>query len=230
MRNTDRLFVGLIITIVIYFISIIFGAKININVDFVHDSFGTYTVMLFLSIIAIYFLKKYVNYKISFPALRKVIKPALIGFIVSIVVNILMNISIKILGGNMENHPALMSMSPIQIFVFVVIYASVAEELLFRGFLMNILRPLKGKGIKVIKRRVSIPVMISAIAFGLAHLFLIKTGVGFLFLLRIVVFTTILGLVAGYYQEKYNNNAYAIIVHMAGNLMGLVAAILMGMN
>jgi hypothetical protein len=34
-------------------------------------------------------------------------------------------------------------------------------------------------------------------------------------------------LVAGYYQEKHNNNAYAILVHMAANFMGVIAAFLM---
>lgn len=38
---------------------------------------------------------------------------------------------------------------------------------------------------------------------------------------------TLLGIVAGYYQEKYENNFYAIIVHMAGNLMGVIGAIMM---
>jgi membrane protease YdiL (CAAX protease family) len=36
----------------------------------------------------------------------------------------------------------------------------------------------------------------------------------------------VLGLIAGYYQEKYDNNAYAIIVHMSGNLMGLIGALI----
>lgn len=70
------------------------------------------------------------------------------------------------------------------------------------------------------------PVWVSAITFGLAHLILFATGASALFVFRIVVFTTLLGLVAGYYQEKHDNHAFAIIVHIAGNLMGLVAAIL----
>jgi hypothetical protein len=36
-----------------------------------------------------------------------------------------------------------------------------------------------------------------------------------------------LGLVAGYYQEKYNNNVYAILVHMAGNSLTILAVVLM---
>ena len=66
-------------------------------------------------------------------------------------------------------------------------------------------------------------------AFGLAHLILITTGVGALFLLRVVLFTFTLGLVAGYYQEKYDNTIYAIIVHMAGNSVAVLAVFMMSM-
>ena len=72
----------------------------------------------------------------------------------------------------------MMKMSPLQVFIFVFIYASIAEEILFRGFLMNILKPLKIKGISILKRKISVPVIISAFAFGLGHLILITTGVG----------------------------------------------------
>lgn len=95
--------------------------------------------------------------------------------------------------------------------------------------MLNLLKPLNTKGITVFKRKISLPVILSAIAFGLAHLILIKYGVGVLFLIKIVLFTTSLGIVAGYYQEKYDNNAYAIIVHMGGNLFGVVGAILMSL-
>ena len=128
---------------------------------------------------------------------------------------------------NQEVHPVIMNTSPFQVFLFIFIYASIAEELLFRGFLMNILQPLKTKGITILKRTLSLPVIISAVAFGLAHLILITTGASGLLIFRVVVFTTVLGLIAGYYQEKYDNNAFAIIVHMAGNWFGFVGAVMM---
>jgi membrane protease YdiL (CAAX protease family) len=68
------------------------------------------------------------------------------------------------------------------------------------------------------------PVIISAIAFGAAHLVLLATDASAFFLVRIVLFTTCLGLVAGYYQEKYNNHFYAIIVHMSGNFLAVIAS------
>lgn len=73
----------------------------------------------------------------------------------------------------------------------------------------------------------SVPVIVSAFAFGLGHLILLMTGVSGFNLFRVILFTTILGLIAGYNQEKYDNNAMAIIVHMAGNTMSVMSVLLM---
>ncbi len=229
MRNSEQITYGLIITIGIFAISTLIGSILHLNIAFIPYSFVTHTLMLLLSIGMIYSLKKYVNYKISIPKFKKILRPILFGLLATIIVNI----SMAIITGTMDNqeaHPALMNTTPLQIFVFIFIYASIAEELLFRGFLMNILNPLKAKGINILKRRVSLPVIISAFAFGLAHLILITTGVGGLFILRVVVFTTVLGLIAGYYQEKYDNNAFAIIVHMAGNTFAVIGPLMMSLN
>jgi membrane protease YdiL (CAAX protease family) len=227
MNNTARLIYGLLITIVVFTISNLAGSKLQMDIDFIPSSFSIHSVMLILSIALILSLKAQVGYKIAFPTLKKTLKPILLGLLAAIVVNITMALIVKITGGETGAHPALVKMSALQVFVFVLIYASIAEELLFRGFLMNILKPLKEKGIKILKLKLSAPVLISAIAFGLAHLILITTGASATFLLRIVLFTTILGTIAGYYQEKYDNNAYAIIVHMAGNIIGVVGVLAM---
>jgi membrane protease YdiL (CAAX protease family) len=230
MKNNKRIIYGLIITIAVFAIATFSGSELHLDIDFLPNTFVTHTSMLLLSIIAIYSLKKNVNYKISLPEFRKILKPILFGLIATIIINVSISIITKILGGEIEAHPLLMKISPLQAFIFIFIYASIAEEILFRGFLMNILKPLKIKGISILKRKISVPVIISAFAFGLAHLILITTGVSGLFLLKIVIFTTTLGMIAGYYQEKYDNNAFAIIVHMSGNLMGVIGALLMNVN
>ena len=68
--------------------------------------------------------------------------------------------------------------------------------------------------------------MLQHFAFSLVHLILITSGAGAYFIFRTLVFAFVLGLIAGYYQEKHNNNAYAIIVHMSGNLMGVIASLI----
>ena len=230
MKNTARISYGLIITIVIFVLSTLTGSKIDLNMDFIPSSFLTHSLMLLFSILVIYSFKKFVDYKFSLPKFKKIFKPILFGILATIIVNISMTILTKAFGGDVGSHPLLTKMTPLQTFVFIFLYASIAEELLFRGFLLNILKPLQVKGINILSRKISVSVIISAVAFGLGHLILITTGVGELFLLRIVIFTTILGIIAGYYQEKYENNAFAIIVHMAGNLMGVIGSIFMNLN
>lgn len=226
MKNKERLIYGTTISVVIFLIATQTGSMLDFKTDFIPGSFLTHSIMLILSLGGIYFLRKNVKYSISLPKFKKILKPIFAGILTTIIVNILMTVIIKISGGETEIHPLLSGMTPLQVFIFVFIYASIAEEFLFRGFLLNILKPLSSKGINIFKLKISISVIISAIAFGLAHLILITTGVGGLFLVRVVTFTTVLGLIAGYYQEKYNNNAYAIFVHMAGNSLAVLSAFL----
>lgn len=230
MKTNKRIVYGLLLTAVIFVIANILGKKIDIGIEFIPYSFATHTIILLLAVLAIVFLRESVGYKISLPKFKKILRPVLLGILVTIVVNVLITIVTIALGGKIEPHPAFGVMSALQVFIFVFIYASIAEEFLFRGFLQNILRPLSAKGIKIFKRFVSVPVIISAVAFGLAHTVLFFSGVGVVFVIRVVVFTMLLGLVAGYYQEKHNNHAYAIIVHMAGNALGVLSALMMGFS
>lgn len=230
MKNYKRILFGLIITVVIFAISTTIGSEMKSKEEFSPIVFMTHLTMLVLSIVAIWGFRKYLNYKISLPGFKKIFKPVFVGLLTTIVVNILLTIITKMSGHDVEPHPLLAQMTVMQTFFFVFIFASIAEEILFRGFLLNILQPFNKRGIYVFKRKLSVAVIISAITFGLAHLILITAGVSGMFLFRIVVFTSILGLIAGYYQEKYENNAFAIIVHMAGNSMGLIGCMLMHLN
>jgi membrane protease YdiL (CAAX protease family) len=227
MKNSERVIWGILLTIIVFLISTFAGKNFSLNNEFIPDTFITNTLMLILSIGLIWGLRKHVNYKISLPRFKKTLRPILFGLLTAITVNVIMSIVEKTLGAKtIESHSAHSAMSPLQFFIFIFICTPIAEEVLFRGFLQNILKPFKIKGIKIFKKHVSVPVIISAIVFGLVHLIVIISGSGTLFVIRTVVFATTLGLIAGYYQEKYNNNAYAIIVHMASNFLALAAVLL----
>jgi membrane protease YdiL (CAAX protease family) len=230
MKNSDRLIYGLVITVVIFLVSTFIGGKIHLNSNIIADSFVTHSLMLLLSAGAIFAMRANVGYAISLPKFKNVLKPILVGIVIFLVINVIIAIITKLVGSKLEAHPLLNKMSPMQVLFFVFIYASIAEEVLFRGFLQNLLKPFMLGGITIFKRRFSFSVIVSAIAFGLGHLIMIKAGVSPMFLVRIVLFTACLGLAAGYYQEKYNNNAYAIIVHMSGNFIAVVAAFAMSSN
>ncbi|MDR0659431.1 MAG: CPBP family intramembrane metalloprotease [Prevotellaceae bacterium] len=222
MKDYERVIYGLAITAAIYFIAIFSTNWIRFSGGFTPGSFVTHSVMLLLSIAAIVIFKKSVDFNISMPKLKNIIMPIIVGVAITFLSGILMSIITKMLGQEVEAHPSLLTMGPLQVFLFVFIYASIAEEFLFRGFLLNILKPLSKYKVSIF----SIPVIISALTFGLGHLVLISADVSGLFIMRILVFTTAMGLAAGYYQEKYKNISYAIVVHMAGNLFGLVSTFL----
>lgn len=230
MNNKKRSIYGFGLTVLIYLLAIAIGKNVHLNNEFIVDSVVFQSCILLASISAIFLLKNSVNYRIAWPRIRHILKPIVFAIGATVVISILTAVATKLLGQKPEGHPLLLEMSPLQVFIFVFIYASIAEELLFRGFLMNIMSPLKEMGITLFKRKISLPVIVSAVLFGLAHLILIVSGAELFFLIRVVLFATILGLLAGYYQEKYTNNAYAIIVHMSANSLAVLASVVMNLN
>ena len=227
MKNIERLIYGLSLTLLVFVVAVIPGSRLPLRSAVIPSSFITHSIMLLLSLVLIVCTRKQVDYRFSVPKIKRIVKPFLFGFVASVAVNFIMVVLTKKMGGKVEGHAALATMNPLQTFLFVFLYASIAEEFLFRGFLMNILKPMKTKGFTLFKKRISVPVLVSSIAFSLAHLVLIATGANVFFLVRILLFTFVLGLIAGYYQEKNDNHAFAIIVHMSGNLMAVVSALLM---
>ena len=221
---------GLILTAVVYFVSIFMGHHWQLNSSIVEDSVLNHGTMLILSILLILAFKKQVKYRIAMPKLDQILKPILFGILCAVVINVVMNIISVIVTGSIQTHPLMRNTTVLKNFLSVFILASIGEEFLFRGFFQNYLKPLSNCGFNVFKRRISLPVLISALAFSAAHLVLLASGVDTMFIIRILVFTFVLGLIAGYYQEKHDNHIFAIFVHMAGNLMGLVSVLMMTMT
>jgi len=228
MNNKKTVILGLILTPVIFLVSVFTGMKILIDSELIPGSFMQHFLMLVLSCIAIWILQKDLNFHIALPRFTKIFKPFFIGVLIMLITNIPMTVITNLAGGKVGANPVLEEMNALQMFLFVFILASIAEEFLFRGFLLNSLKPLKERGITILKLRLSLPVIISACAFGLAHLILFVAGADYMLVIKTVLFTFTLGMAAGYYQEKYENNtAYAIIVHMGGDLIGVISLFIM---
>jgi len=225
MKSRQNTFLGIVITLIIFFIAIFSGKYI-----FKESSVNTiYTLSteLLLSTAAIYFLKP--NFNIQLPKLKLALKVFFTGFGISILTMIILSVIEMLIIEKpvSERHPAINKMSVIQVFFYVFIGASFIEEILFRGFLLNMIKPLKKIQISVFKKEIGLHIIISALMFGIGHLILLKTGASFIFVYKIVVSATLLGLFAGYMQEKYNNTSYAILAHMGFNLMAVLGMILM---
>ena len=226
MTNSKRTIYGLIITFAIFAISMPFG-KLEMPFEFLYRSFATHSVMILLSIAAIYLMRNKLTFRISFVKVKTIIKPVVWGLATAVIMGIIVSVIFEVLEFGLEEHPIAAEMTPLQVFLFVFIYASICEEMLFRGFLLNFLKPLQSRSKTLLKIKISLPVFISAAVFGAAHLILLSSGVGVPFLIRIVLFTSALGLVAGYYQEKYDNFIYAVIVHMSGNTLAVLGSFAM---
>ncbi len=106
--------------------------------------------------------------------------------------------------------------SPLQTIVFVWIYATISEEIFTRGLLQSFLSPLSRYGINLSAGlRLSLPVIFSGLYFGMMHIVAIKK-MG----LPVIVLSSMLGIVAGYYREKTGSLIPALIIHALFNIGG----------
>ena len=214
MKKSKTLITGLILTALIFIASFL-GKDILTNADVFPKTFGFHTIMLILSIIAIVLFKNKVNYTIKLPKYDTLLNPVAVGLLVSILVNLIVNVMNNKMGIKPESLNNVLNLNPTQAFIFIFIYASIAEELLFRGFLLNYLSPFKTHLVPFFKRTLSLSIIISAFAFGIAQFILFSVITEYSLAFKVAVFSFVLGIFTGYYQEKYNNNIYAILVHMA---------------
>ncbi len=106
----------------------------------------------------------------------------------------------------------------VKVVVSVWLLASTAEEMLFRGLLLGALSPLSRRAWKVGRCRISLPVAIAAVLFGLVHLGLMRVMAAPMVVL-IVVMATVAGLVAGYYREKTGSLVPAVAAHFTFNVV-----------
>ena len=220
---------GIILTIIIFGFGAFVPRIFHIKSEFISRAFFTHTTILVLSLIAIYIFKKNGVLKFQFQKVKIkyyiysiliALAATLFSMVFATVILIILDIPIDPSGNGFT---PIAGMSSLQIFLSVFIYASICEEFLFRGFTQNYFEPLKLIGIRVSKKLfISAPVLLSGVLFGLAHLILLTSNTSGPIIFRVVLSTTILGFVAGYFQEKHKSILPAIIIHMTGNFPALI--------
>ncbi len=221
------IFIHIIVTIVIFLFSSYISKLILSGNTTVYKTGMQLFLELILALAAIKYFK--LNFQLKIPSFKTGLKVFFSGFLMVIFLMFFINIISTLLGHvpSKEAHLLMEQMSVFQVFYLVFIGASIAEEFLFRGYLLNALKTGNIKQIKIFNIEISGAILISALLFSMAHLSLLLVGSGFEFVFKILLMTFILGLLAGYYQEKYQNTAYAILVHMGANLTGLIGMLLM---
>lgn len=110
--------------------------------------------------------------------------------------------------------------------LLIWIMASVAEEILVRGYIQGYLEPLVDRSFTIFGLRMSLPVVLCALFFSAMHLILLTTGTPPLTVYIVMVFTFALGLLAGYQREQTKSVIPAITAHIFFNVGGVIGGIL----
>ena len=116
----------------------------------------------------------------------------------------------------------------LQIVALLWLYASVSEEVFMRGLIQSSLSRFRTYGFTLFGTRISLPVLMSALIFGVMHVAQAAMGVAGYQVLVTVVFAFILGLLAGTYREGTDSLVPAIVVHAFANVGGSLVGCLGG--
>lgn len=231
MRLFIRTILAVIITLAVFFSSMIIPMATRISIPYIPSTFWLHSSMILLTLVCGAMLKRrgirlFPNAEIPVLLTLKAIGTSIVwsmgASMFFMVVTVILGVRSE--GGN--EHFVFQTMHSLQIMIFVVIWASIAEEMLTRGLLQTLLEPVRKWGIPFLKTRLSMPVLISGIVFGFLHFGLVKTGASPLFVAQIIISTTVLGWCAGYYREKYNSIGIAVLIHAGFNFLGLCVFLL----
>jgi membrane protease YdiL (CAAX protease family) len=234
MKNTVRLALGIMMGGCIYYLSLYvipsFGLfKGLLRLSWISKGDITQISLLVLSLILIYLLSKGNLSAFGFsPAKTKqLVKPVLISIPVPLVMIAVVIIMIIITGTIPKGeHPAA-KFGMVKTIISIWLIASTCEEIFYRGLILSFLAPLKEYGFKLFGSHISLPVIVSAIGFGLGHLCLLNQMEGMI-VVSIVVSATLLGFIAGYFREKTGSLVPAIAAHMTFNIVGFAIGSLLG--
>jgi len=181
--------------------------------SFFPSSFVTHSLMLALSVAAIWLISKgrldlYGFTKGAYRFSPRILWWALPTAVLAIV---------SALASHGQTPRGLIDLTKPQILVFVWVYASICEEVLTRGLLQTLLTRRAEAG-AASSRWLSMPVVVSGLFFGAMHIVLVKfMGFG---AIPVILLATGLGLLAAHYRERTGSLIPAIIVHALFNIGG----------
>jgi membrane protease YdiL (CAAX protease family) len=177
-------------------------------------SFITHSSMLLMSLVLILIINRWrlKNYGFKLPKNSNWRMVTLLGLAGGVVASI----TLSLMPG--ENLPA--NGRFVEMVVFIWIYASISEEVLFRGLIQGYLQPLHGYSFKLFGKSISLPVFVCAVLFGSIHFNPLIAAMGSARMLTIVFFAFILGIIAGYYRERTGSLIQPILVHALFNIGG----------
>jgi membrane protease YdiL (CAAX protease family) len=184
--------------------------------SFLAPSFVTHSVMLALSLAAMWLLSKGRLDLFGFTNGAYKFNPRILLWVLPTAVLSIMS-AVASPGGQGTGGPT--GLTKPQMVVFIWVYASISEETLTRGLLQTLLSGNAQVGVAA-PRRLSMPVLVSGLFFGSMHIVLVKSmGAAAVPVILLAVF---LGLVAARYRERTGSLFPAIIVHALFNIGGML--------
>jgi len=233
---TSRAVVAIVATIVIYVMSKILSQATLPGLSGVIDlgSLGQKNLvfksyMLVLTLLAMYILRKHVSDGYGFQPgtnvsygllLKKGILFSLLGLACLIFLNVV---------GFLVTRKKPVGFPPdkfINWFLYILIWSSVVEEILFRGLLQSYLARFNQKLFTIRNAVITPAVFVPALLFATMHLSLFLQGMTFSIVAGIFLNALILGLLAGYYREKTGSIYPAIFLHILFNVIGYLPVLL----
>jgi len=213
LRILTALLIGVAISVVTYHAPSLFRPAED---SFVPSSFITHTLMWVLSILAIAILTKGQLAQYGFTKGRFHLTPTIFLWVLP---TMILSVMAFFASGPGQGALKVVGLSQLRDIVFIWFYASISEEIFARGLLQSFLSPLSKHGLRLSTRlRLSLPVLLAGLYFGMMHIVLWKQeGPA---AIVVIVLSTCLGIVAGYYREKSESLWPAIIIHALFNVGG----------
>jgi membrane protease YdiL (CAAX protease family) len=229
-------FAGLALVAIIFTLSTFLAKQIipslgeAINPDsFAQKNFVMKSIMLSLTLIAMFVLYKTKGLTYGFNRGRDLnygkytkhaILLALAGLITLIIFNIIGFIVTKQPPKGFPDEHILHRI------LFIWIWSSVVEEILFRGLFQSLIGSLSYPLFKFRKATISMAMFLSGLAFASLHLFLLYEGMSFMLVMGLFIFTLLCGLLAAYLREKTGSIYPSIYVHIIFNIVGSLPIII----
>jgi len=213
--------IALIIGIVC--ISIIFGGSRLLPISFFYATIVSYIGCLLLIILALkyllginlkdHFLKVTNENEGSFLKKFPFLSGLAICFLYSLIFIFIKKSGFNIILGDKN-------INPIGKVFLVVICAPVIEEVLFRGYIQDL---IKSRFFPHHKKNITFwyPIAITSFIFAILHLCYLHT-VSSLQLIFIIILALSIGLLSGFLRSKYGHIKYSIKVHIGANLGGML--------
>ncbi len=188
-------------------------------------------LILSLGLTALVARGRFASYGWRLVAVRKLVMPIVISTLATLLLMAPMIISAFMAPEEAAEQPGSeprgpMSKNLLHTIIFVWIIASTCEEVFYRGLLQSFLAPLGVFALKIRSVRISLPVVLCGLTFGLGHLCL-RGMIPTPMLASILIFTTVGGLIAGYYREKTGSLIPAIAAHMTCNVVGTMVPVVL---